>query len=77
MQTMTLNAHFDGKAIVLDEPSSLPLRTGARLKVNVEFVEDKPVVTTAPRQFQPLGIQIDPELSKMIASDPKFNIEDS
>jgi hypothetical protein len=34
-------------------------------------------VTAAPRRFQPLDIQIDPELSHAIALDPEFNIEES
>ena len=74
---MTLNAHFDGKTIVLDEPVSLPLPSGTRLKVRIETVEETPAVTPASRVFQPLNIQIDPELSNAIALDPAFNIEES
>jgi len=36
---VTLNAHFDGKTIVPDEPSVLPFRSGVRLRVQVEAVE--------------------------------------
>lgn len=74
---VTLNAHFDGKAIVLDEPSSLPLRAGMRLKVRVELVEESAGATTRPARLEPLNIQIDPQLSNMIASDPRFDIEES
>ena len=44
---MTINAHFDGKTIVLDEPATLV--AGQKLKVVVEpaLVEDiKPVRTS-------------------------------
>ncbi len=74
---VTLNAHFDGKTIVLDEPFSLPLRSGTRLKVQIETVDETPSVTSAPRRFQPLSIQIDPELSNAIALDPTFSVEES
>jgi len=72
-----LNAHFDGKTIVLDEPFTLPLRSGARLKIRVEPVDEKSAVTPAPRSFEPLKIRIDPELSHAIALDAEFNIEES
>jgi len=49
---------------------------GTRVKVEIETVEDGQTVT-APRIFQPLSIQIDPELSNAIALDPAFNIEES
>ena len=71
---VTLNAHFDGKTIILDEPVTLPLRSGARLKVRVEMAEDEPAGAAAPRRFQPLNIQIDPELSNAIALDPAFDV---
>lgn len=74
---MTLNAHFDGKAIVPDEPSSLPFRSGTRLKIKIEMVEEPSAATPAPGQFQPLNIQIAPELSNAIALDPAFSIEES
>ena len=74
---VTLNAHFDGKGIVLDEPLSLPLASGTRLKVHIEPADEAPIVTPAPRLFRPLNIRIDPELSNAIALDPEFNIEES
>ncbi|GMU21550.1 MAG: hypothetical protein AMXMBFR13_16430 [Phycisphaerae bacterium] len=74
---MTLNAHFDGKTIVVDETVSLPFRSGTRLKIRIETVEEAPLVTPAPRPFKPLDIQIEPELSNAIALDPAFNIEES
>jgi hypothetical protein len=72
-----LNAHFDGKTIVLDEPFTLPLRSGARLKIRVEPVDERPAVTAAPRTFQPLKIRIDSDLSHAIALDAEFDIEES
>jgi hypothetical protein len=74
---VTLNAHFDGKAIVLDEPLSPPLQPGARLRVSVESLHETHTVTPAPRIFLPLNIQVDPQLSNAIALDPQFNIEES
>jgi hypothetical protein len=74
---LTLKAHFDGKTIILDEPFSLPLPTGAKLRIQVEPVEPATLQTPASPRFEPLDIQIDPELSHAIASDPRFNIEES
>ncbi|HSV16034.1 MAG TPA: hypothetical protein VLI90_17360 [Tepidisphaeraceae bacterium] len=74
---VTLNAHFDGKTIVLDEPFTLALPSGTRLKVRVETVEEPAVVTPASRRFEPLNIRIDPQLSNAIALEPEFNIEES
>jgi len=72
-----LNAHFDGKTIVLDEPLMLPLESGTRLRVKVETIAGTPLVSPAPRRFQPLNIRIASDLSRAIASDPEFNIEES
>jgi hypothetical protein len=74
---VTLNAHYDGKVIVLDEPSSLPLPSGTRLKVSVEAVDDPRATTSMPRAFRPLNIHVDPDLSHSIALDPEFNVEES
>jgi len=74
---VVLNAHFDGKTIVLDEPFVLPLQSGTRLKVKVETIEDTPVVSPTPRRFEPLNIRIAADLSKAIALDPEFNVEES
>jgi hypothetical protein len=74
---VTFNGHFDGKSIVPDEPSSLRLRSGTRLKVSVEPVDEAQSGTKGTEHFEPLNIQIDPELSESIASDPEFNIEES
>jgi hypothetical protein len=78
--TLTFNAHSDGKVIVPDEPRMLP--TNIRLRVTIESVDNAPAVnaatvTPAPRRFQPLDIQIAPELSHAIALDPRFDIEES
>jgi hypothetical protein len=75
-EVVTLNAHFDGKTIVLDEPVSLPFQTGARLKLKIELINEQPAVGPAPRHFQPLNIQIDPDLSNAIAVDPQLTVED-
>ena len=74
---VTFNAHFDGKSIVPDEPSSLQLPSGTRLKVSVETVDEAESITPTTGHFEPLDIHIDPELSNAIASDREFNIEES
>ncbi len=77
IQTMVmLNAHFDGKTIVIDEPVSMPLKAGARLKINVELLDEPKRADARNGHFQPLDIAIDPALSNAIALDPEFNIED-
>lgn len=83
--TTTVRAHFDGKhSLVLDEPVDLPI--GTPLRVHVEPLNDEAAhraepptgkVTPPPRKWQPLNIQIDPDLSNAIALDPEFNIEES
>ena len=72
---VTVNAHFDGNAIVADEPLGLP--AGARLRVQVETVDGVTPPAPPSGAFQPLDIKIDPELSRAIASDHEFNIEES
>ena len=72
-----LNAHFDGKTIVLDEPFSLPIPSGTRLKVSVEAINEAPADDASSRQFQPLNIRIASEQSHAIALDPEFNIEEA
>jgi len=74
---VTLNAHFDGKTIVPDEPSVLPFRSGVRLRVQVEAVEPLTTPNGRAYTFQPLDIHIDPELSRAIAEAPEFSIEES
>ncbi|MCL2645545.1 MAG: hypothetical protein FWD61_00900 [Phycisphaerales bacterium] len=73
---VTLNAHFDGRTIVPDEPLALPFRSGARLRVQVETVESS-AANGRVNTFKPLDIHIAPELSQAIAEDPQFNIEES
>jgi hypothetical protein len=80
--TTTFLAHFDGKrSLVLEEPVDLPV--GTPLRVQVEAVSEAILppsanqVTPGARCFQPLDIEIDPELSHAIALDPEFNIEES
>jgi hypothetical protein len=74
---VTLNAHFDGKTIVLDEPFSLPLKSGTRLKISVQPIDETHSDAQSSMKFQPLNIRINPGLSTAIASDPQFNIEES
>ena len=74
---VTLNAQFDGKNLILDEPDSLPLPIGTRLKAQIEAADGIVAVTPAPRVFEPLNIRIDPELSNALALDPEFGIEKS
>jgi hypothetical protein len=74
---VSLNAHFDGKTIVLDEPFSMPLATGTRLTIHIETLDAGTVDRTAQNRFRPLNIQIAPELSNQIALEREFNIEES
>ena len=73
---MTLNAHFDGKTIVLDEPVSPPLKVGERLRLNIETVEESPSPVHAPGGFRALDIRITPGLSNAIALDPELGVEE-
>jgi hypothetical protein len=73
---VTLNAHFDGTTIVLDEPMSLPLRAGARLRLNIETVDEPLSPASASSGFQPLKIGIETHLSNAIALDPEFGVEE-
>ncbi len=70
-----LNAHFDGKAIVLDEPLPRSLPAGARLTIHIET--PAPLESRSENAFQPLNIHIPPELSNQIALEREFNIEES
>lgn len=73
---VTLNAHFDGKAIIPDEPTGLAV--GTRLRVTLEPIEPTAVEPTAePQRFRPLSIHIAPELSNAIAQDPEFDLQES
>jgi hypothetical protein len=73
--TLIFDAHSDGRVIVPDEPRELPINT--RLRVTVESITGANSTTQAARHFQPLDIQIDPQLSHAIALDPEFRIEES
>lgn len=74
---VTVNAHFDGKSIVPDEPISPPLRSGDRLRIQIEPLQSSLPVATGLGIIQPLNIKIDSELSSAIALEPEFNIENS
>jgi hypothetical protein len=76
-EMVTLNAHFDGKVIVPDEPSSLTVPAGTRLRISVETVDDTAALKSLTASFQPLDIHVDPDVSHSIALDPEFNIEES
>jgi len=66
-----LNAHFDGKVIIPDQPHRLPFRSGTRLKITVELIDETADgVTPSHGAFRPLNIAIDPELSNAIALTP-------
>ena len=83
--TTTVRAHFGGRqSLVLDRPVDLPIATP--LRMHVEPLSDEATlpaepsaakVTPAPRKWQPLDIQIDPELSHAIALDPEFDVEEA
>lgn len=72
---MEVNGTIKGGVVVLDAPIQAP--DGTRVKVEIETAEEAPTVEAAPQVFQPLNIQIDPELSNAIALDPAFDIEES
>jgi hypothetical protein len=74
---VTLNGHFDGKRIIVDDPLPASLRSGTRLKIHVEPLDDGSATQSSSSRFQPLNIRIDPELANAIALDPEFNIEES
>lgn len=69
---VTLNAHFDGTAIVPDERPGFP--PGTRLRVTVESIEQ----TSAPdhgRLDLPLLTGVDPRTACTIMQDPEYEIE--
>jgi hypothetical protein len=70
---VTFDAHFDGNAIVPDEPTSLPVN--ARLRVTVTALVDAP----SPRGSSLLDrlplIRIDPGDAEAINRDPEFDVE--
>jgi hypothetical protein len=68
---VTLNAHFDGRAIVPDDSTQLPLPSGTRLRVRVEPINELNAGANNVQVFRPLDIRIDPDLSQSIASDPQ------
>ena len=70
-----LNAHFDGNVIIPDEPTGLT--AGTRLRVTLESIVEPSSEPAAANRFEPLNIQISPELSTAIAADPEFSIQES
>ena len=74
---VTINAHFDGQSIVPDEPVSPPLRSGDRLRIQIEPLQSSLPAPNGSGNFQPLNIHIDSKLSQAIALEDEFNIENS
>jgi hypothetical protein len=52
--TQSLQAYFDGKVIVPQEP--VPLPAGTPLRVRIEVAEDMPRKKTRPRRVIGLGL---------------------
>ena len=73
--TTTIRAHFDGKFIVPDEPVDLPENRPLMLRVEEASMIVCP--DHMPRKWQPLNLPVNAELSRAIAEEPEFNIEES
>jgi hypothetical protein len=70
----TLNAHFDGRVIVPDEPPNVAV--GTRLRVTVEPMED--VCSALAYQLNlPLLTGVDPQLVHSIMEDHEFDVASS
>lgn len=65
-----LNAHFDGRVIIPDEPTDLP--AGARLRVTLELV-DQTVFAPSDGLDLPLLTGVDPQVARSIMEDPEFD----
>jgi hypothetical protein len=70
-----IRAHYDGKFIVPDEPMDLP--SNQPLTVWVQQIPQPAGMANVPTKWTPLNIRIDEKLSRAIAEDPEFNIEES
>ena len=71
----TIRAHFDGKFIVPDEPVNLPFNRP--LTVRVEETPAPAPTSRAALKWQPLNLPVNAELSRAIAEEPEFDIEES
>lgn len=68
---VTLNAHFDGKVIVPDEPPGLA--PGTRVRITIEPVE--PPASSVRGKFDlPLLTGVDPEIVRAAMEDPELRI---
>jgi hypothetical protein len=68
----TINAHFDGRVFVPDEPVDLPV--GTPLRVHVEPIP-RDRVAAGNDLLAPVILGLDVTLSQAIASDPEFAAE--
>jgi len=66
-----LNAHFDGKVIVPDEPTGLV--AGTRLRVTLEPVGQAGVPSPGKLEL-PLLTGVDPQIVHSIMEDPEFDV---
>ncbi len=71
---VTLNAHFDGKVIVPDEPTGLA--AGTRLRVTVEPIDER--TSSAPGRLElPLLTGVNPEVVRTVLEDDEYDIENA
>lgn len=66
-----LNAHFDGRVIVPDEPTGLA--PGTRLRVTVEPLEQA-AAPAGGKLDLPLLTGVDPQVVRAIMEDPEFDV---
>jgi hypothetical protein len=69
-----LNAHFDGKVIVPDEPTGLA--AGTRLRVTLEPM-DQPASPASGKLELPLLTGVDPQVVRTIMEGSEFDIENA
>lgn len=71
---VTLNAHFDGKVIVPDEPTGLP--AGTRLRVTLEPLSPAGSPGTGKLEL-PLLTGVDPQVVRAIMENPEFDLDNA
>ena len=71
---MILNAHFDGKTIVPDEP--VGLAPGTRLRVTLEPM-DQAASTNSGKLDLPLLTGVDPQVVRAIMEDPEYDLDNA
>jgi hypothetical protein len=69
---VALNAHFDGKTIVPDEP--VGLAPGTRLRVTLEPMEQA-ASTNSGKLELPLLTGVDPQIVRAVMEDREFDLE--